>query len=72
VREENYKRQQAYLYEVEKRLRMINGDYFPEIKKEDKELAAKKRLDVQSQPDKADESQKKTLPSVKEFNILQA
>lgn len=31
---------------------------------------AKKRFDVQSE--KVDDSQKKTLPSAKEFNILQS
>jgi hypothetical protein len=28
-RDVNYKRQQAYLFEVEKKYREINGDYFP-------------------------------------------
>ena len=28
-REVNYKRQQAYLFEVEKKTREVNGDYFP-------------------------------------------
>ena len=32
-REVNYKRQQAYLFEVEKKWREVNGDYFPELKK---------------------------------------
>jgi hypothetical protein len=33
TREVNYKRQQAYLFEVEKKWREMNGDYFPELKK---------------------------------------
>lgn len=28
-RDVNYKRQQAYLFEVEKKYREMNGDYFP-------------------------------------------
>lgn len=32
-REVNYKKQQAYLFEVEKKYRESNGDYFPELKK---------------------------------------
>jgi len=29
MRDVNYKRQQAYLFEVEKKYREINGDYYP-------------------------------------------
>lgn len=32
-RDVNYKKQQAYLFEVEKKWREMNGDYFPELKK---------------------------------------
>ena len=32
-RDVNYKRQQAYLFEVEKKTREVSGDYFPELKK---------------------------------------
>jgi hypothetical protein len=32
-REVNYKKQQAYLFEVERKWREMNGDYFPELKK---------------------------------------
>ena len=32
-REVNYKKQQAYQFEVEKKYREVNGDYFPELKK---------------------------------------
>lgn len=32
-RDSNYKRQQAYLFEVERKWREMNGDYFPELKK---------------------------------------
>ena len=31
-REVNYKKQQAYLFEVEKKWREVNGEYFPDIK----------------------------------------
>lgn len=31
-REVNYKKQQAYLFEVEKKWREVNGDYFPELR----------------------------------------
>ena len=36
-REINYKKQQAYLFEVEKKWREVNGDYFPDIKKRKQE-----------------------------------
>jgi hypothetical protein len=29
----NYKKQQAYVCDLEKKLRDLNGDYFPELKK---------------------------------------
>ena len=32
-RDINYKKQQAYQFEVEKKYREVNGDYFPELKK---------------------------------------
>lgn len=40
-RDVNYKKQQAYLFEVEKKWREMNGDYFPELKK---------KLNQQQQP----------------------
>ncbi len=32
-RENNYKKQQAYLFEVEKKYRELSGQYFPDLKK---------------------------------------
>lgn len=32
-RDVNYKKQQAYLFDVEKKYREVNGDYYPELKK---------------------------------------
>jgi hypothetical protein len=69
VREENYKRQQAYLYEVEKKLRLLNGEYFPDLKREDRDSPLKKKPDHFI--DKTtDELNTKTIPSGKEFSIL--
>lgn len=45
-REVNYKRQQAYLFEVEKKWRDMNGDYFPELKKKQQAPPAASRVAV--------------------------
>lgn len=37
-RDVNYKKQQAYQFEVEKKYREVNGDYFPELKKKGGQL----------------------------------